>query len=484
MADEQLCQYGRSMAMEQLEALMAEVDGVRLGTDIEHVHRMRVASRRLRSILRLFRPCFKGKKGKAWREAVREVTKGLGEARDLDVQMALIGEMGEGRPEEEGFGLIISHLKARREALQPGIVALMDRLCADGPLAVLQDELEGACWEGNCSALRHHAFVQASIAVDDMYAHAGSVPLYEDVEGRHALRIAGKRLRYALEAFQQAYDDGLRDEIRAMKGLQDTIGEMHDCDVWLQRVPSLMEELPAAGGALDILERDMEGRRRVLHGKLMETWCSMQQDRFFPCLLLKLDEGGDDALAYLEHWAADLHRDPLHARQVRSLALALFDHLKGLHRLGESERRSLELAAIVHDVGLSQGSADHQRVALDIIMGADLPIGKDERRMVACISRYHGVRSPRESDKVFRDLSKRDRKTVRKLSAILALADALDVEHGSRVTSVSAKAGRKAITITLEGNVPLPEEIGRGNFKKGQMERTFKRRVCIEQRSR
>ena len=492
MGDDTLCQYARSVAKEHLDALLAEMDGVRVGKDIEHVHRMRVASRRLRSVLRIFKTCFKGKKGKSWKDAVKEVTVQLGEARDLDVQMAFLTEIGEGRPDDEGFGLVIDLLKKRRAALQPGISSLICHLQTDSPLIGLKDELSGvAGWEGDRSVLRSHALAQASLAVDELYAHAGSVPLYEDVEGHHALRIAGKRLRYALEAFQKVYDDGLRNEVRTLKTLQDTVGELHDCDVWLQRIPSLRDDVPSAKAALDILEVQIEGKRRVLHGKLMEIWYGMQQDRFFPGILIKLNGDGTDvtstdgmAMARLEDWACDHHREPVHARQVRSLALSLFDQLKGLHRLGDHERRSLEMAALVHDVGLCQGSDGHQRRALDIIMKADLPIGPDEKMLVACIARYHGTRAPRENDKVFRDLGKRRRTVVRKLAAILALADALDIEHCSRVPSVRAKVGRKDVVVSLEGKVALSVEIGRTEYKKGQFEKTFNRRVRIEQRER
>ena len=92
------CAYGRWVTIQRLDALLAEVDGVRSGEDIECVHRMRVASRRLRSVLRLFGECFKGKRGKRWRKAVRKVTATLGEARDLDVQLELLEALsGNGR---------------------------------------------------------------------------------------------------------------------------------------------------------------------------------------------------------------------------------------------------------------------------------------------------------------------------------------------------------------------------------------------------
>jgi CHAD domain-containing protein len=74
----------------QVEALQAEIQGALTGDDIEHVHQMRVASRRLRNGLNLFKGFLSKKQAKAWQKEVRVITKALGQARDLDIQIDLL----------------------------------------------------------------------------------------------------------------------------------------------------------------------------------------------------------------------------------------------------------------------------------------------------------------------------------------------------------------------------------------------------------
>jgi len=71
----------------QVKQLGEQFDGIRQGEDVEYLHRARVASRRLRAALRMFHDCWGPKKMKGWRKAIRRVTRGLGDARDKDVQI-------------------------------------------------------------------------------------------------------------------------------------------------------------------------------------------------------------------------------------------------------------------------------------------------------------------------------------------------------------------------------------------------------------
>ncbi len=69
--------------------------------DIERVHDMRVATRRLRAALELFEPCFPAKR---WRKALKRVKKladALGERRDRDVTLEFLAEFGEEAPDAD-----------------------------------------------------------------------------------------------------------------------------------------------------------------------------------------------------------------------------------------------------------------------------------------------------------------------------------------------------------------------------------------------
>ena len=73
-----------------LDAFTGEIAGVKEAQDIEYIHRMRVASRRLRAALPLFRPCFPEKQYAKWMQEITKITRALGDARDADVQIAFL----------------------------------------------------------------------------------------------------------------------------------------------------------------------------------------------------------------------------------------------------------------------------------------------------------------------------------------------------------------------------------------------------------
>ena len=65
---------------------------------------------------------------------------------------------------------------------------------------------------------------------------ASSISLYEPekVEPLHEMRIAAKRLRYALELFKNCWGDSLGEFARQVAQLQSSLGELHDCDIWIE----------------------------------------------------------------------------------------------------------------------------------------------------------------------------------------------------------------------------------------------------------
>ena len=85
-----LCWFGIRSLPPLLEAFEKEIEGVKASEDIEYIHRMRVASRRLRAALPLFRRCFPQKQYARWMHEIAGITQALGMARDMDVQIAFL----------------------------------------------------------------------------------------------------------------------------------------------------------------------------------------------------------------------------------------------------------------------------------------------------------------------------------------------------------------------------------------------------------
>jgi CHAD domain-containing protein len=108
-------------------------------SDIERVHDMRVATRRLRAALEVFEPCFPPKRFRAALREVKELADALGERRDRDVTIAALDEFAEamGRADRAGIASLAERLRAEQaeanEALGPHVTeqrlaALSERL--------------------------------------------------------------------------------------------------------------------------------------------------------------------------------------------------------------------------------------------------------------------------------------------------------------------------------------------------------------------
>ena len=92
-ADPSVVHFGAHSLLEELHALVRETDGVRQAQDLEYVHRMRVASRRLRQRLTLFTTILPERRADPWGKEVKRLTRALGQARDRDVQIALLEQL-------------------------------------------------------------------------------------------------------------------------------------------------------------------------------------------------------------------------------------------------------------------------------------------------------------------------------------------------------------------------------------------------------
>src|SRR5512136_705518 len=113
--------FGLQVLQERLPAVANEVAGVRAAEDIECVHRMRVASRRVRNALALFGDELPRKHYAAWRGEMRRITKALGAARDTDVQIAWVQNyLTQDTDETQRVGIerLLLRLRQQRARLQ------------------------------------------------------------------------------------------------------------------------------------------------------------------------------------------------------------------------------------------------------------------------------------------------------------------------------------------------------------------------------
>ena len=504
--DEGFCALCRRVLPPLLDAVAKESAGAIENDDVECVHRMRVASRRMRSALSIFEPCFPRKRAKAWKTEMKSVTEALGEARDADVQIIFLVErmaVTEDMTLAPGLRYLLDKKRRRRGALQPELEKALNELHLHGVLEEISSLLADP-GKKDASPLRtpstlRQADEHVSRRVSELRGHEESVHDPDAILEHHAMRIAAKRLRYTLEAFRLAFEDELRDEISRIKRLQELLGEMHDCDVWIAETAAVLQNgkknggsrLAAARPGIESLLEDRKKERTRIYLEFVAYWESLVKSDFFLSLLRKVQSERAVPVAKqrlteeqtLEKvWAvADKYlADEGHTGQVTRLALMIFERTRDLHGLGVAERRLLHRAAVLHDVGWVEGRQGHHRTSMRIILEeADLPFSERERKIVALIARYHRKRMPGEEDDIYAQMRRAERRTVNVLAALLRVADGLDRTHRGLVKDVRVHVADEEVLLSISSDEEAKEEQEEA-LKKGDLfVRTFARRLRI-----
>lgn len=175
------------------------------------------------------------------------------------------------------------------------------------------------------------------------------------------------------------------------------------------------------------------------------------------------------------------HRfDEPHARHVSRLADALFRGLEPLHGMGARERRILDHAALLHDVGHAISGRRHHKHTLYVIENAEWPgVDPAEVSLMAMVARYHRRAPPRKKHRRYRQLDSEGRRTLRQLAAVLRLANKLDRSHvqNTRDLEVALRRDRMDVTIVTRGDPGL--ELAAADQAKAPFERAFGRRLEV-----
>jgi exopolyphosphatase/guanosine-5'-triphosphate,3'-diphosphate pyrophosphatase len=139
-----------------------------------------------------------------------------------------------------------------------------------------------------------------------------------------------------------------------------------------------------------------------------------------------------------------------HPQTVARLAVRLFDDLRPVHKLLPEHRELLEYAALLHNVGTSISRSSHHKHSLYIVRHADLQGFTDRERLImANVARYHRGSGPKARHLDFMELDAADREIVKRLSALLRLANAMDRGHRGNVHTVNARVEGDSLKIQL-----------------------------------
>jgi CHAD domain-containing protein len=487
-----------------LHALNEQIDGVRQADDVEFVHRMRVASRRVRNAMGLFFDELPPRARSDWLKRIKRITRALGAARDLDVQIAFLSSYLSRRSRRPtavrpGVEHVLATLTAQRHTAQRDVVRAMDRL---EDSQTLKRMLRWANRRGQwtAAALRTEARQVLAARVADVWQFEPYIDRPECISELHAMRIAAKHLRYTMEVFAPLFRGGLATEIAWTRGLQDALGALHDCDAWIAVLPQFLDgaTTPALVHGITHLAADRRTERTRLYGQLVTAWhrdssavhARLQRltkppsaPRFAarPVAPRPFDPAADPQLAPALTLARECKFEAEHATHVTGLALELFDQLRDLHGLGAAARHWLAGAGLLHDIGWVAGRAGHHKTALRLILESPrLPWPSRLRQIIGSIARYHRGAAPRIEHAAYASLSAKDRAAVCTLGGLLRLADGLDYSHRASVQHVQCtlQPGRIAIACLVSG--PAEADVARGRKKSDLARAAFSREIDIQ----
>jgi exopolyphosphatase/guanosine-5'-triphosphate,3'-diphosphate pyrophosphatase len=174
--------------------------------------------------------------------------------------------------------------------------------------------------------------------------------------------------------------------------------------------------------------------------------------------------------------------DKAHSQQVARLSVTLFEQLRPLHGLPERYANILHAAAMLHDIGLFIAYPKHHKHTYYLIKSSG-PSSFDpmELDLIANIARYHRKSHPSSKHLPFSQLSAVQQDIVRKLSAILRVADGLDYGRQARVREILCRRKpEKVLSIGLEGTGDMTDEIRSASDKSGLMSEVYGMEIVFE----
>lgn len=177
------------------------------------------------------------------------------------------------------------------------------------------------------------------------------------------------------------------------------------------------------------------------------------------------------------------HFEKKHALEVQSLALKLFDSLAERLDLTLPDRRILADAALLHDIGYHINYDRHHKHTYHLVLHGDLlGITPEEQVMIANVARYHRGGPPRKIHRDYGELDKPLRQRVKKLAAILRVADGFDRGHVGAVETLKVRWLDRAIRIApvpSRADAPLRLEMWGAHRKSALLARVADRPVEI-----
>ncbi len=237
-SEDSVAEAGRKVLRFHFARMLAKEEGTRDGRNIEDLHQMRVATRRMRAAWRVFGGAYRPDKTRRMRQRLRSVARDLGAVRDLDVLIEGLEGYRSELPAADRRALdpLVSEWHARRERARAVLVAELD---SDAYSRFVDEfrafvETEGAAVRPvgptEPHRIRDTTPSRIWLAYEQVRAYE-PVLRWADVPTLHELRIAAKWLRYTMEFVRETLGSEGGPLIQKVVALQDHLGLLHDADV-------------------------------------------------------------------------------------------------------------------------------------------------------------------------------------------------------------------------------------------------------------
>ncbi len=443
--------------------VLEECEHVAADFSADPVHDLRVSLRRCRSLADGMMAMDPDPDWKAMKKAGKRLFQRLGALRDVQIMMEWIEKLHP-RPVDSAGPVVSSEISADGSSAgeSPAPTRTLRDAAANALLQILQareieqkheahaalEEFDRKQWRQwskslplRAARIRPGSAVFKHLALERWTAarelHTRAMRNRSQI-AFHTLRIGIKRFRYIVENFLPVEHKAWSNDLKHM---QDLLGEVHDLDVlWATALACHIfpdEESRKSWHAGIVEERTK--RIEEYRGK------TLGPDSLWNVWRAGLPQGTQiQAIATQRTilWAKALDPDFAHSARVARLAVELYDGLlaAGLPESanGADARSSLQIAAMLHDVGKAEGNKGHHKASFELIRSHSNPLGWNPEylRRAAIVARFHAGTLPTRSHKVLRDLLPDEQKITMQLAAILRLANAFDMAHDGHIRRV------------------------------------------------
>jgi CHAD domain-containing protein len=270
-AEQPLGEAAAVLVAERVKKASKKVAEAKKG-DVDGVHDLRVAIRKIRAVLSVLREATS--EADSLRKADKRLSRlfsALGDVRDHDVMVARVTDLAKRRKlQGKGLDVLIEELEARRKQARKSLRACMKDDDPDDLLDVvgrcvarLAAKMAPDDEDDHRALVRHFASSVILRRFETVLAFELELPASVDV--LHRLRVAIKKLRYAVDFFSEALGETKAEAIDGpLQSAQDQLGDLHDHHVARALVTEIERRYGSKRGLGELRDADDAEAARLL----------------------------------------------------------------------------------------------------------------------------------------------------------------------------------------------------------------------------